>query len=71
MQKEGKDYFLNKKEAIEKENLIKDTIKQIKISSVASGNIDDFDSIQEMEEQPINIAKIKDIVNKQSNDNFN
>ena len=71
MQKEGKDYFLNKKEAIEKENLIKDTIKQIKISSVASGNIDDFESIQEMEEQAINIAKIKDIVNKQSDDNFN
>lgn len=45
MQKEGKDYFINKKEAIEKENLIKDTIKQIKISSVASGNFDEFGSI--------------------------
>ena len=40
MQNEGKDYFINKKEVIEKENLIKNTIQQLKISSAASDNID-------------------------------
>ena len=49
MQNEGKDYFVNKKEVIEKENLIKDTIQQLKISSVASDNID-LGSIQELDE---------------------
>ena len=49
MQNEGKDYFVNKKEVIEKENLIKDTIQQLKISSVASDNID-LASIQELDE---------------------
>lgn len=49
MQNEGKDYFVNKKEVIEKENLIKDTIQQLKLSSVASDNID-LASIQELDE---------------------
>ena len=40
MQNEGKDYFINKKEAIEKEKLIKNTIQELKISSAVSENID-------------------------------